>query len=461
MDSYLGFDIGTTNMKCLVLSEEGTILSVLKEPTPKIKVNNITYFDLEKIESFVDSSLYFLKTKYTIKTVSFSSIGETVVPLKNGKALCNPPLWNEREVTSTEEERKIIRKYSKPEITGSSFKPLFSINKILWMKKNIPLVKDADLFLPLSSYLSFIKTKIASYDYSQASRTGLFDIYKRAWIEELLDIFSISLPSSILPLGSSVGENEKITYGLGGHDHIVGFFAITNVFKEENKSLYYSSMGTSEVLATLIEEEKASLFKARDTAYLSPSFLPSSFIATRSFRNFGSTMERMRERTNLGSDYSLINEKIKALNSTSPSSLISTNGDFLFSGKQEEDLKIIREKEGAKDEEIMESCYLYLGVVTEMMRKNIEKEYKKKKDFIFTIGGGVTKNPLFLSYLSSSLSSPIYMLETEEISALGAALLGMKAKNIKAEKIGTRIIYPDSKYTKLIDETAKRYREFL
>lgn len=461
MDSYLGFDIGTTNMKCLVLSEEGTILSVLKEPTPKVKTNNITYFDLKKIENFVDSSLCFLKTKYTIKTIGFSTIGETVVSIKNGKAIYNPPLWNEREVTSTEEERKIIRKYAKPEISGANFKPLFSINKILWMKRNIKEVENADLFLPLSSYLSFIKTGVASYDYSQASRTGLFDIYKKTWIEDLLDIFSVSLPSSILPLGSNVGEKEKITYGLGGHDHIVGFFAITNTFKENNKSLYYSSMGTSEVLATLIEEEKASLFTPRDTAYFSPSFIPSFFIATRSFRNFGSTMERMRERTNFTSDFSLINKKIESLNSTSPSTIISTNGDFLFGGKQEEDLKIIREKEGTRDEEIMESCYLYLGVVTEMMRRNIEKEYKKNKDFIFAIGGGVTKNPLFLSYLSSSLSSPLYMLETEEISALGAAMVGMKAKNLKIEKIGKRIIYPDSKYTKIINETAKRYREFL
>lgn len=461
MDSYLGFDIGTTNMKCLVLSDEGTILSVLKEPTPKVKSNDITYFDLAKIERFVDSSLNFLKTKYTIKAVSFSSIGETVVPIKNGKAICNPPLWNEREVTSTEEERKVIRKYARPEISGANFKPLFSINKILWMKKNIPPVKNADLFLPLSSYLSFIKTGVASYDYSQASRTGLFDIYKRNWIEDLLDIFSIPLPSSILPIGSNVGEKEKITYGLGGHDHIVGFFAITNTFKEKNKSLYYSSMGTSEVLATLIEEEKASLFTPLDTSYFLPSFLPSSFIATRSFRNFGSTMERMRERTNFGTDYSLINEKIEGLNSTFPSSIISTNGDFLFGGKQEEDLKIIREKEGTKDEEIMESCYLYLGVVTEMMRRNLEKEYKKNKDFIFAVGGGVTKNPLFLSYLSSSLSSPIHLLETEEISALGAAMAGMKAKNVKAERIGKRIINPDNKYTKLIDETAKIYREFI
>ena len=57
MEYYVGYDIGTTNLKCLLLSSDGIIEKVIKESTPKIKYKSYLFFDLKRIETFVDQTL--------------------------------------------------------------------------------------------------------------------------------------------------------------------------------------------------------------------------------------------------------------------------------------------------------------------------------------------------------------------------------------------------------------------
>ncbi len=461
MEYYVGYDIGTTNLKCLLLAENGTIEKVIKESTPKIQYKSHLFFDLKKIESFVDNTLESLSSFYNVKSVGFSSVGETIIPIKEHKSICNPPLWDEKEITSTKEEREIIESLAPSQAIGTLTKPLFSIHKILWMKREIEGVKDADLFLPLSSYFVYRKTGLPFWDYSQASRSGAFDIRTKKWIEPLLDYFSIVLPSPILPMGHDGGKCDNIYYGIGGHDHIVGFYGIEKSLQEENKSLYYSSMGTSEVLATLVDENKIGNFVPSAKGYLQPSFFPKKYTATRSFRSFGSMLESIRTITSYNDDYAKMNEDISNLASTEPACLFSSNGDFIQASDNTDWLNIYKIKRGCKREEIVESAYLYLSVLSEIMRCDLENQYNLNKDGIFVVGGGITKNKTFLSYLSSAITQPVLLLNTEEISALGAALVGQNVVSSHSIKIKHIEVEKNIKFERLIKETVKCYKELV
>ncbi len=457
MEYYVGYDIGTTNLKCLLLSSDGIIEKVIKESTPKIKYKSYLFFDLKRIETFVDQTLDELCASYPVKSVGFSTIGESIIPIKDGKAICNPPLWDEKDITSTKEEREKIEAFATSEIIGTLTKPLFSIHKILWMKRELEGVRNADLFLPLSSYFVYRKTGVAAWDYSQASRSGVFDIRRKEWIGELLNYFSIPLPERILPMGSFVGNNNGISYGLGGHDHIVGFYGIEKTFGDTDKVLYYSSMGTSEVMATLVDESKTSSFIPSAKGYLQPAFFPDMYTATRSFRSFGSMLESIRTLTSFSSTYEDANFEIEKLANSTPPCLFTSVGDFIQKDSDSTWLNIYKIKRGCKKEELVEGAYLYLSVVSEIMRESLEKQYSLNNDGLFVVGGGITKNKTFLSYLSSSIKNPVLLLDTEEISALGAALVGQNTVSDEHVPIKYSEIEKSAKLKSLVQETKKCY----
>lgn len=461
MECYVGFDIGTTNLKCLTLCESGKILETIKFRTPQIVYNGLLFFDLRRIEEFIDSSLAGLRRKYDIKSIGFSTIGESIVALKGNKPIFNPPLWNQDAITSTEEERITIEKHATPETIGTFTNPLFSIHKILWLKHNIEGINNADLFLPLSSYLAYRKTNIAAWDYSQAARSGMFDVKKKVWIKELLDIFSIPLPEKILPMGSSIGVAEGISYGLGGHDHIVGFYGITKALSNTNKQIYYSSMGTSEVLATLVNKENIGSFMPSEKGYIIPAFIPDYYIATRSFRNFGSMLNSVRRITGYIDDYAKESLDISRLESKSASCLFSCSGDFLSSKPSKGFLNILEATQGSTSDSILESAYLYLSSVSRIMMDDLARQYTLDNDAVLAIGGGITKNTVFTSYLATAIGMPTIMLDTEEISALGAALVGLSSFSKKKVHIGMNNVYPNEKLQALVENTLSRYRKLV
>ncbi len=90
------------------------------------------------------------------------------------------------------------------DITGIPLSPYFSAGKMAWILRNIPAAKQAadtgNLCLgPIDSYLIFRLTKGATFatDYSNASRTQVFDIRSLTFSDRICEIFDI--PKSCLP----------------------------------------------------------------------------------------------------------------------------------------------------------------------------------------------------------------------------------------------------------------------
>ncbi len=143
--------------------------------------------------------------------VSITNQRETTVPIDEaGRPLRNAIVWQDRRTT---EQCDWIRKHITADTiyktTGLTVDPYFSAPKILWIKEHQPDVfARTHKFLLVHDYVLYRLTGEFVTDYSNASRTMLFDIAHADWSETLLTEMGVSreqLPR-LVQSGTVVGE---------------------------------------------------------------------------------------------------------------------------------------------------------------------------------------------------------------------------------------------------------------
>ncbi len=143
--------------------------------------------------------------------ISVTNQRETIVPIdEEGQPLRRAIVWQDRRtIPQCEWIEKELSQDAVYSITGLTVDPYFSAPKILWMKQNEESVfNKAHKFLLVHDYIIYRLSDEFVTDYSNASRTMLFDIRKAGWSDRILDGFGI--PSEKLPVavesGKQVGE---------------------------------------------------------------------------------------------------------------------------------------------------------------------------------------------------------------------------------------------------------------
>jgi xylulokinase len=193
--SLLGIDVGTTGCKSAVFSEDGRLLGLAYQeydhnsPEPG-------WAELDSADVWEKTKSTILKVTQTdgmdpIKALAVTSLGEAVVPVTRQREILGPSILN-YDIRGQQEARGLSTILSNDKaypITGVNFGNLFSMTKIMWVKKHQPEIYDkADFFLPWSAFISFMLGAEPVVDYSAASRTFLFDIHKETWSDEMLAV---------------------------------------------------------------------------------------------------------------------------------------------------------------------------------------------------------------------------------------------------------------------------------
>lgn len=159
-----------------------------------------------------------------ITAIGITNQRETVVfwDRSTGRPLTNAIVWQCRRTASLCQELKEAgREELFREKTGLVLDPYFSGTKIRWALERIPAVQEAARAGKLAcgtmdSYLLYRLTggRVHATDYSNASRTLLFNIHTLEWDEALLEILGV--PENILPavMPSSViyGETDPAAF---------------------------------------------------------------------------------------------------------------------------------------------------------------------------------------------------------------------------------------------------------
>ena len=215
MQYVIGMDLGTTNIKAIIISEEGKVVATSSRPNQLLmpKPNhveqdaNLWWQNAVEILQDVTKEAG-REVVENIKGICVSSQTVTMLPVdKDGNTLYNGLIWMDSR--SAGELAYIIDTIGFDRyvnIIGGQPDVAFLPNKILWFKKNEPeLFAKTACILQASSYINYKLTNVFSMDIDQAARCQCLDINTMAWSPEISEVIGVDL-DSILPTPKAVNE---------------------------------------------------------------------------------------------------------------------------------------------------------------------------------------------------------------------------------------------------------------
>ncbi|SEA75956.1 glycerol kinase [Pseudobutyrivibrio sp. ACV-2] len=211
----MALDAGTTSNRCILFNEKGEMCSVAqKEFTQYFPQPGWVEHDANEIWQTQLSVAREAMRKVGAKSEDIAAIGitnqrETVIvwDRATGQPITHAIVWQCRRTADFAEQMKgkipgIVEKFQQK--TGLKFDPYFSGTKIRWILDNVEGARERAekgelAFGTVDSWLIYklTKGKVHVTDYSNASRTLLFNINTLEWDDELCQILEI--PKSMLP----------------------------------------------------------------------------------------------------------------------------------------------------------------------------------------------------------------------------------------------------------------------
>ena len=220
----LSLDEGTTSARAILFDRESNVLGIGQYEFPQHypKPGWVEH----NPEEIWEAQFRAIKTaieRAKIEPHQIAAIGvtnqreTTIVWDKSGKPLHNAIVWQCRRTAEMVEEIK--REYGEviKQKTGLVPDAYFSASKLKWLLDNVPGLREKAekgevLFGTVDTFLIYRLTREHVTDYSNASRTMLFNIKRLDWDDELLELFDI--PESVLP---EVRESSEV-YGYTKRD---------------------------------------------------------------------------------------------------------------------------------------------------------------------------------------------------------------------------------------------------
>ena len=210
-------DLGTTGCRTFIFDLAGTIIaSDYQEwqsfyPSPSFVEQDANIW-WHSIKTTIDRAIKKSGIDKTeIVSLSVTNQRETIVPVDiDGNPLYNALVWQDRRTVDQVEFIKSKIGINKIyETTGLTIDPYFSATKILWFKDEKPeIYQKTHKFLLVSDFIIHKLTGKFITDYSNASRTMLFDIKNLKYSEEIASEIEIDLDKmpDALESGVDIGE---------------------------------------------------------------------------------------------------------------------------------------------------------------------------------------------------------------------------------------------------------------
>ena len=195
---YIGIDLGTSAVKLLLMSNDGTIEKIVSKeypisfPHPGWSEQNPKDWWTQSLEGVKELIAGIDKSK--VAGISFGGQMHGLVTLDREDTVIRPAiLWNDgRTEKETVYLNEVIGKEKLSEYTANIAFAGFTAPKILWMQKNEPELwkRTAKIMLP-KDYLVYLFSGSFCTDYSDASGTLLLDVKNRCWSEDMLEICGV------------------------------------------------------------------------------------------------------------------------------------------------------------------------------------------------------------------------------------------------------------------------------
>jgi glycerol kinase len=224
----LAIDQGTTGTTCIVFDEQGQVAgrgySEFEQYFPRpgwVEHDAAEIWEVTRrvaAQAIVDAGI----RGADLRGIGITNQRETIVAWDpgSGEPIHRALVWQDRRTADRcDELRQAGHEELVRERTGLVIDPYFSGTKIEWMLRNVEGAGRA-AFGTIDSWLAFKLTGRHLTDYSNASRTMLFDIRRLAWDEELCGMLGIEAARLPEPVPSS--EVYGTTTEFGGELPVAG-----------------------------------------------------------------------------------------------------------------------------------------------------------------------------------------------------------------------------------------------
>ena len=211
----MALDAGTTSNRCILFNEKGEMCSVAQKeftqyfPQPGWVEHDANEIWQTQLSVAREAMRKVGATSDDIAAIGITNQRETVIvwDKATGQPITHAIVWQCRRTADFAEQMKgkipgIVEKFQQK--TGLKFDPYFSGTKIRWILDNVEGARERAekgelAFGTVDSWLIYklTKGKVHVTDYSNASRTLLFNINTLEWDDELCQILEI--PKSMLP----------------------------------------------------------------------------------------------------------------------------------------------------------------------------------------------------------------------------------------------------------------------
>lgn len=277
MKKYIvALDQGTTSSRCIIFDRDLNIISVAQKEL-QIFYPKPGWVEQRPLDIWVTQYGVLTEALLTggvdpreIAGIGITNQRETTIvwDQETGEPVCNAIVWQCRRTAGfCKELEKGEGSYIRAH-TGLVVDPYFSATKLHWILENVEGARQKAeegrlLFGTVDTYLIWKLTggKVHATDYTNASRTMLYDIHARRWDPHLLELLKI--PASMLPevrpslgsfgvadvMGAKVpvlgvaGDQQAALFGQCGFEpgtlkstYGTGCFALMNMGKEPPKA---------------------------------------------------------------------------------------------------------------------------------------------------------------------------------------------------------------------------------
>ena len=446
MTLLLGLDVGTTSVKAVVYQIDGIAVAASSLPTPThVPRPGWAFYRPDElwqtVVAAIRGALAGVPNAEEIVSVAVASVGESGVLLDAaGAATTDSIAWFD---TRTRPQATWLGdRIGKDELfarSGLSLQPIFSLNKLLWHREHEPEAWARSVrWLMLADYIAYRLCGEAATDLSLASRTLMLDLRRKRWDEQTLAQAEIDagLLAPLIPAGTPLGHVTASAVALtglpmtavvavGGHDHVCGALAAGVT----RPGLMLSSLGTAEALFLPIEQPLADPTAGHQGYTQGAHVVGGGYYAFGSSYTSGASIEWLRELLGASDDPVAYEALIAGAERIPAGSLGVLFLPHLrlanppYDDPRSRGALIGLTMDTSRDaitRAIFEGLALEIRHTLEPLLAYSEVTAPQS---VVAIGGG-TRNPLLMRVKASVTNLVHQVVEAEEATALGAALLG-------------------------------------
>ncbi len=201
MTHLLGIDLSTTGAKALLIDREGRVVSTattplnLSTPHPLWSEQDPHEWWTATVNSIKAALAQGNVTGENIAAIGLTGQMHGLVLLDDkGQVLRPAILWNDQRCgAECDDIRARVTREKLVQITGNDALTGFTAPKILWVEKHEPEIyhRIRHILLP-KDYIRYKLTAALAMDKADGSGTMLFELRKRTWSSELLNLLNIS-----------------------------------------------------------------------------------------------------------------------------------------------------------------------------------------------------------------------------------------------------------------------------